>query len=436
MSFFSGGFPFGGFGFSGEEGHTHHAPQREVENTRYYEILEVPQTASCEEIKKAFRRISMKKHPDKGGDPDLFAEISHAAQVLSDPDKRAVYDKYGDQGIKEGIQDASNNEGMSIFDLLSGRRPGGSKRDEPKKAPDVTFSLKVSLEDIYNGKTSKIAVQRDRCCTDCQGKGGSKVNTCSECGGRGAVVKMVQIGPGMYGQTRATCDNCLGEGKSVDPKFKCKACKGKKMNKEKKVIEVVVDKGVPNGHKYSFHGESDEAPGLQAGDLIVVVETKEHPLFKRKKADLIITKKINLYEALTGYSFAVQHLDGTTRVIKSQPGEVVKPGDVKTVEELGMPIFRTPYRFGNLFVYFEVDFPLPQSFTDEQQSTLRTILPPPEQIDEEVGVESRHTAINFDKAHVTEASAYSHSDIHNEEEEGYERMRGRGQQVECSGTIF
>jgi DnaJ-class molecular chaperone len=436
MSFFGGGFPFGGFGgFPGEDMHSHHHSREPVENTKYYELLEVTQAASCEEIKKAYRKIAMKKHPDRGGDHAEFAEITHAAGVLSDPDKRAVYDKYGEQGIKEGIQDASNNEGMSIFDLLSGRKPTSGRRDEPRKAPDVTFSLNVSLEDVYNGKSSKIAVQRDRCCTECQGKGGSKVATCRECEGRGMVMKMVQLGPGMYGQTRAPCDTCGGEGKSVDPKFKCKTCKGKKMNREKKVIDVVVDQGVPNGHKYTFNGESDEAPGLAPGDLIVVIETKEHPVFKRRKADLVFTKKINLYEALTGYRFTITHLDNSVKLIQSQPGEVIKPGDIKTVEDLGMPIFRTPYRNGNLFINFEVEFPSPQAFSVEQQATLREILPPPEQVDEEVAPGSTHSAITFDKSQVTEAAATGYSDIHHEEEEAQEGMRG-GQRVQCSGTIF
>lgn len=427
MSFF-GSFPFG---FSGTSHSQHHAEKRQVENTKYYELLGMPQTATCEEIKKAFLKIAIKKHPDKGGDPALFAEISHAAEVLSDPNKRAVYDKYGAEGIREGIQDASNNDNIDIFDLLT--NGGKKKQGERRKAPDATFTLKVTLEEIFNGKTSKISIQRDRCCTACQGKGGSKVSTCTDCRGQGVVIQMAQVGPGMYTQVQSNCESCLGEGKSVDPKFKCKSCKGKRMNKEKKVIEIVVDKGVPDQHKYSFNGESDEAPGIEAGDLIVIIETKEHSVYSRKKADLIMTKKINLSEALTGYCFTIQHLDGTTKLIRSTPGEIVKPGDIKTVEELGMPIFRTPYRFGNLFINFEVEFPSPHSFSAKQVATLRSILPQPESCDLEA--DEIHTTIMFDKAHITETSASSYSDIHNEEEEASSRHRG-GQRVECSGTIF
>jgi DnaJ family protein A protein 2 len=130
----------------------------------------------------------MKHHPDKGGDPQKFAEMSHAAEVLTDPDKRKVYDRFGEEGINKGM--GSEPEGHDIFDLLSGRSRGGNSGPTTKKCDDVGYQLKVSLEDVYNGKLSKIAIQRDRVCTDCNGKGGSKVAQCGECNGRGIVIKM------------------------------------------------------------------------------------------------------------------------------------------------------------------------------------------------------------------------------------------------------
>lgn len=113
---------------------------------------------------------------------------------------------------------------------------------------------------MYNGKTTKIAVQRDRVCVDCNGKGGSKVSRCGECKGQGVVIKMQRMGP-MVMQSQGYCDDCGGKGEIIDPKFKCKTCKGNKVIKERKVIEIQVDKGAPNNHKYSFMGEADEAPG-------------------------------------------------------------------------------------------------------------------------------------------------------------------------------
>mmetsp|Transcript_9243 Transcript_9243/g.1382 ORF Transcript_9243/g.1382 Transcript_9243/m.1382 type:complete len:151 (+) Transcript_9243:642-1094(+) len=147
----------------------------------------------------------------------------------------------------------------------------------------------------------------------------------------------------------------------MDPKNICKGCKGKRVLKERKVIEVQVDKGAPNKHKVNYAGESDEAPGLQPGDLIVILTESKHETFERKKADLVMNKKITLKQALTGFSFDITHLDGSKKVIRSNEGDIIKPGDVRTVIELGMPIMRTPWKYGNLFIYYEVEFPLPRS---------------------------------------------------------------------------
>lgn len=129
----------------------------------------------------------------------------------------------------------------------------------------------------------------------------------------------------MYTQSTGRCSDCKGEGRIIEAGHRCKTCKGERVVKEKKVIQVEVDKGVPNHHKITYAGESDEAPGLLPGDLIVVIEEKEHPQFKRKKADLIMKKTLSLREALTGFSFTITHLDGNERLITSEPGAIIKP---------------------------------------------------------------------------------------------------------------
>jgi DnaJ family protein A protein 2 len=422
MSFFSGGFPFGDFFEGGGR-----ARQKEPANTtKYYELLGVDKSTSCADIKKKYRMLAKTMHPDKGGDPKVFAELTHAAEILSDENKRKVYDMHGEEGINQGMSASSGP--TDLFDMISGRsrETGGAKR-----TPDTSFTLKVSLEELYNGATKKIAINRDRICTGCAGKGGSNVQTCSSCKGKGMVTKMTQLGPGMYSQSTGPCDKCRGQGKMIDEASKCKTCKGNQVMKERKVIEIVVDKGAPNQHKYSFYGESDEAPGQQPGDLVVILEEKEHEVFKRKKADLIMTKKISLKEALCGYCFTIKHFDGD-KIISSTSGEVVKPGDVRTVEELGMPLMRTPFKHGNLFISFEVEFPLARSLTDDQVKGLKSILPGDHDMIPDQG--SIYKTIEFSKSHVTENDSKIHSDYKEEEEED-PRMRG-GQKVQCSGTIF
>lgn len=156
-------------------------------------------------------------------------------------------------------------------------------------------------------------MNRERICPECNGLGGKEgaVQKCPDCKGRGMVTKMVQLGPGMYSQSSGPCDNCRGKGEIIDEKHKCKNCNGKKVVKEKKIIEAEIDKGSPDGCNYTFHGEADEYPGTEPGDVIITIKEMPHKVFKRKGADLLIEKEISLLEALTGVDFVITHLDGS-----------------------------------------------------------------------------------------------------------------------------
>jgi len=134
-------------------------------------------------------------------------------------------------------------------------------------------------------------------------------------------------------------------------------CNGKKVVKEKKVLEATVDKGAPHGEKYIFHGESDQHPDKEPGDVVIVVNEQPHKMFKRKGADLLIEKEIPLLESLTGCDFVIDFLDGSKFRIKSKPGQVIKPDQLMTIEDKGLPFHKNPYKFGNLFVLFKIKFP-------------------------------------------------------------------------------
>lgn len=161
----------------------------------------------------------------------------------------------------------------------------------------------------------------------------------------------------MYTQSTGRCDDCRGQGEVIDEKNKCKTCNGKKVMKEKKILDAEIDKGAPNGQQYTFHGEADEYPGVEAGDVVIIVQEQPHKVFKRKGADLLIEKEITLLQALTGVDFVITHLDGTKLRIQNTPGEVIKPDDIKTVEEKGLPFHRSSFKTGNLYVVFKVAFP-------------------------------------------------------------------------------
>lgn len=287
-----GGFPFGdmGGGMGGPRG-----PPKEVDNNKFYDLLGVGKKASTDEIRRAFKKSALKNHPDRGGDKEKFQEIQEAHEILTDEKKRSIYDKYGEEGLKEG---GGGGGGMDdILNMFMGGGRGPQRDAGPKKMKPFKHPLKVTLEEIYSGKKTKIAVNRERICKACDGKGGKEgaVKRCTPCQGRGMVTRMQQLGPGYYTQSTGPCDECNGKGEQINEKDKCQKCNGKRVQKEKKIIDAEIDKGAPNGQQYTFYGEADEFPGAEAGDVIIIVQEQQHKVFKRKGADILMEKEITLY---------------------------------------------------------------------------------------------------------------------------------------------
>ncbi|KAG2229529.1 hypothetical protein INT48_006920 [Thamnidium elegans] len=359
-----------------------------VAETKYYDILGVSPTASEGELKKAYRKLALKYHPDKNPDAgDKFKEISHAYEILSDETTRNVYDSYGEEGLSGG---GGGPGGMNAEDLFSqlfggggggmfggggGRRPAG-----PRRGKDMMHQLKVSLEDLYMGKTSKLALQKNILCVKCDGKGGKEgaVQTCRGCNGQGVRIMMRQMGP-MVQQMQVQCEACNGQGEQINEKDRCKHCLGKKIMSERKILEVHVERGMRDGQKITFSSEGDQAPGIIPGDIIIVLDEKAHPRFTRKGDDLIYEAKIDLLTALAGGQFAIPHLDDRVLMVSVIPGEAIQPDMVKVVPNEGMPMPRVDSR-GHLFIKFTVEFPQ-ANWTDENTlKKLESILPPRKEV--------------------------------------------------------
>ncbi|KAJ6349865.1 hypothetical protein OIU78_006117 [Salix suchowensis] len=320
------------------------APKKS-DNTKYYEVLGVSKSASQDDLKKAYRKAAIKNHPDKGGDPEKFKELAQAYEVLSDPEKREIYDQYGEDALKEGMGGGGSgaHDPFDIFQsFFGGGNPfggGGSSRGRrQRRGEDVIHPLKVSFEDLYNGTSKKLSLSRNVICSKCKGKG-SKSGASSKCAG------------------------CQGSG-----------MKGEKVVQEKKVLEVVVEKGMQNGQKVTFPGEADEAPDTVTGDIVFVLQQKDHPKFKRKGDDLFVEHTLSLTEALCGFQFVLTHLDGRQLLIKSQPGEVVKPDQFKAINDEGMPMYQRPFMRGKLYIHFSVEFP--DSLSPDMCKALEAVLPP------------------------------------------------------------
>lgn len=310
--FFSSGGMGGGFPFPGMDGDMPGGGRRRksnkpVDTQKFYDLLEVDKNVNSADLKKAYRKLAVKHHPDKGGDPEMFKQITKAYETLSDPEKKATYDKHGEEGLEEG--GGGGGDPTDIFDAFfggGGGRGGGGGKKKKQRTKDVTNPISVTLEQIYNGETKKMALTRK--VIDKQ----RGVQTCEECDGRGMKVQVIRMGP-MVQQTQSACRACGGQGKSF------------KLKSQREVLEVHIQKGAPEGHKINFRDMADEHPDADPGDVIFVVKVKEHALFKRKGADLYIEKDIRLVEALCGFSMELTHLDGRKLLIETTPGDIVKP---------------------------------------------------------------------------------------------------------------
>jgi len=403
-----------------------------VRETKLYEVLGVAPDATEAELKKAYRKLALKYHPDKNPEAgDKFKEISHAYEVLSDSQKRGIYDQFGEDGLNG---QGGMGGGMDAEDLFSqlfggGMFGGGGRRGQPsgpRRGKDIAHSLKVSLEDFYMGKTTKLALQKHVLCSKCNGRGGKEgaVQTCRNCNGQGVKVSLRQMGP-MVQQIQQPCHECRGEGQIINEKDRCNACHGKKIVSERKVLEVFIDKGMKNGQKITFAGEGDQLPDIIPGDIIIVLEEKPHDRFERKGDDLLYNAKIDLLTALAGGQFAITHLDGRVLVVNILPGETIKNGQMKMIPNEGMPTYRH-HNTGNLYIRFDVDFPQPNWTDADTIKQLENILPPRQPLPDSQGKQVEEVVLaNVDEY---QSARMDSSGFEDDDEEGGQHGPG----VQCA----
>ncbi|KAJ0052594.1 hypothetical protein Pint_00139 [Pistacia integerrima] len=323
---------------------------RKSDSTKYYEVLGVSKSASQDELKKAYRKAAIKNHPDKGGDPEKFKELAQAYEVLSDPEKREIYDQYGEDALKEGMGGAGpSHNPFDIFESFFGGGAfggGGSSRVRRQKhGEDVVHTLKCSLEELYNGATKKLSLSRNILCPKCKGYERFK---------KWGLWEMLWM-PRYWNENNNTTD-WIGHD-STDA-----TC----LSRVQRLSVLFLT-------QWSM---AFEDPDTITGDIVFVVQQKEHPKFKRKFDDLYVEHTLSLTEALCGFQFALIHLDGRQLLIKSNPGEIIKPGQYKAINDEGMPHHQRPFMKGRLYIHFNVEFPESGILSPDQCRTLETILPP------------------------------------------------------------
>jgi molecular chaperone DnaJ len=290
-----------------------------MSKTDYYELLGVARDASAQDLKKAYRRLAMKYHPDRNPDDQSaearFKEISEAYEVLADPDKRAAYDRFGHAGVDPsagggfggGAQSFSDIFGDVFGDIFGGGRGG----QRVNRGADLRYTLELDLEDAVKGTTVEIRVPTLVQCDACNGNGAKKGTspvTCSTCGGAG----QIQMQQGFF-SVRQTCPTCRGRGTIIkDP---CGDCHGQGRKEKRKTLSVKIPPGVDTGDRIRLAGEGEAGPhGGQAGDLYVQVRVKDHAIFQRDGKDLYTEVPISFVDAALGGELEVPTLDGRVKL--------------------------------------------------------------------------------------------------------------------------
>jgi molecular chaperone DnaJ len=354
----------------------------------YYKILGVPPDASEEEIKKAYRRLAHKYHPDKkGGDEKKFKEINEAYQVLSDKEKRAQYDRYGrvfegggfSQGPFEGFdfgafwdEDFEKRTGFGLdnleelFEEFFGF--GSRKRQDFRRGRDLEIVVEMDLKDVLKDQKKQISLFKYVACPRCEGRGaepGSKVNECYTCRGKGEVQQIKRTFFGTISRY-VKCPTCDGEG--YIPEKPCNVCKGEGRIKKEEVIEITIPAGVDSNQILKFKNKGDAGKkGGKSGDLYVKIYIRPHDKFQRKGDDLYVTVPISFSQAVLGGEIDISTLEKDI-ILKIPPG--TEPGEVFKIKNLGIPHF-SGYGRGDLYVKVQVK--TPKRLTKKQKELIKKL---------------------------------------------------------------
>lgn len=344
----------------------------------YYEILGVSKSANIDEIKSNYRKLALKYHPDKNPDnpeaENMFKEAAEAYEVLSNEDKRARYDRYGHEGLRGGqdyhqysnINDifssfgdifGGGGRGGSIFDEffnMSGSRGGGRQRYSGERGADIKIKLPLTMEEIATGVTKTLKIKHYVECQTCSGSGaksGSSKKTCSSCNGTGEIR---QVSRSMFGQfiNVSVCPSCRGNGSVIVDK--CSACNGESRVHDEEKVSVTIPAGVEEGNYIPMRGKGHAGKmGGPAGDLMVIIEEKQHENFRRDGNDVIYSLKISFPSAALGDEIEVPTLFGI-ETVKIEPG--TQNGAVIRLRDKGLPVLNS-YQKGDQIVIVNVYVP-------------------------------------------------------------------------------
>lgn len=350
----------------------------------YYEVLGVPRNAGKEDIKKAFRTLAHKYHPDKkGGDEAKFKEINEAYGILSDDKKRAEYDAYGHSfaGAGAGRGGGSGFEGFDFSNFARSAGAGfggegfdfdfsdifgdifGAARERPRRGRDISIDVELSFSESVFGTQRRILVTKQSFCETCGGTGakrGTSLVTCTFCNGKGKIRETKRSFILGSVQTVRTCDHCLGRGKV--PKEKCETCTGIGVRRKQEEVSIAIPPGIEDGEMIRLGGAGEALSGGTPGDLYVKVHVRPHPQFRKEGSDLVTELPVKLTDALLGKEYTVATLDGDVKV---RIPEGVAEGEILRVRGKGVPYEKG--KRGDLRIRVHIKFPDKLSKTARQK---------------------------------------------------------------------
>ena len=342
----------------------------------YYEVLGLPQNASEEAIKRAFRKLALEYHPDRNkGDSagDRFKEINEAYQVLGDPGKRATYDSFGHAGLgQNGARGFDGFEGFGgfgdIFDAFFGG-PGARTRTSARRGANLQYATTITFEQAVFGTQQDLQIRRTEVCGRCEGsksEPGSTTSMCSECGGRGQVRRGHHSIFGQFMQV-TTCGACRGEGKVITRP--CSACRASGTEVRDRTLIVSIPEGIESGTQIRLSGEGEPGyNGAPPGDLYVSIRVKNHPLFQREGDAILYLQKINIAQAALGATIGVPTIEGQAEIV-IPPG--TQTGGVICLKGLGVPHLGSRSLRGDHLVTVVVE--TPKSLNDQQRLLLQKL---------------------------------------------------------------
>ena len=335
----------------------------------YYKILEVDRSSSPEEIKKSYRKMAMKYHPDKNPDDkkaeEKFKECAEAFEVLSDPQKKQQYDQFGSVGGGSGNPFGGRGHGFSMEDIFSqfGDIFGFGRSSQSRKGSDLRMKVEITLDEIISGTKKNLKFVRQDKCKDCDGRGGKNVSTCGSCSGSGHRT-VVQNSP--FGQVRqtVTCSLCQGEG-SV-PKDQCRSCHGTGATPIQETIEVQIPKGAVDGSHLTMPKYGNYSKGGEYGDLQIFIDEIEDAKFMREENNLIYEHEISIIDSILGKEFKIKSPQGDVSFV-IPPG--TNHGKVLKVSGKGVPVHG--WSVGDLFI--KISIRIPKNITPDQKKILMSL---------------------------------------------------------------